>query len=159
MERHLQQIAEWKMTFGGGPTGGYIIDYTTIPRAVFRWLRQMVGQDAVITPLPDGVRLLYTDFPLYEPVAHVREFTVEEVAYLDLEALDYMHAAEFFENIWEDAPEESPEESPESPSSPSPNVPNTFGLMEYNGQNWQETIQVPGTVTVTEIRSLSTNCP
>ena len=68
----------WLMTFGAGPIGGYISDYTTIPRAVFRW-RRTLGEDAIITPLPDGVRLLYRTLPLYSPEAHVCEFTVEEV--------------------------------------------------------------------------------
>ena len=77
------------MTFGGGPTGGYIIDYTTIPRAVFRWRRQMVGQDAVITPLPDGVRLLYRTLPLYSREEHVCEFTVEEVLAMSMHELDF----------------------------------------------------------------------
>jgi hypothetical protein len=66
-------------TYGGGPSGGYIIDYTTRPRAVFRWRRTRPGEDEVITQLPDGIRLLYTDFPLYEPSAQVRESTVEEL--------------------------------------------------------------------------------
>ena len=48
----------WLVTFGGGPSGGYIIDYSSRPRAVFRWRRRL-GQDVVITPFPDGVRLLY----------------------------------------------------------------------------------------------------
>ena len=52
----------WLMTYGGGPSGGYIIDYSSRPRAVFRWSRRL-GQDVVTTPLPDGIRLLYTEFP------------------------------------------------------------------------------------------------
>jgi hypothetical protein len=115
----------------------------------------MLGQDVVITPLPDGVRLLYTDFPLDEPQANVREFTADEVESMDLEALDYMYATEFCEDIWEDLPGESPE----NPSSASPNVPNDFGFMRFGGRNWQELNQVTGTITVSECRSLSTNCP
>ena len=52
----------WLMTYGGGPSGGYIIDYSSRPRAVLRWSRRF-GQDAIITPLPDGIRLIYKDTP------------------------------------------------------------------------------------------------
>ena len=95
------------MTYGGGPSGGYIIDYSSTPRVVFRWHRRF-GEEAVITPLPDGLRLIYRDTPNDVPDAHVREFTTEQVAYLDFEALDYMYAAELYETIWEDIPGESP---------------------------------------------------
>ena len=124
-------------TYGGGPSGGYIIDYTTRPGAVFRWRRPRPGADEVITPLPDGIRLLYTDFPLYEPVAHVREFTVEEVESIDFEANEIMYAAEFYEDIWGgDVPRDSPTESP--------NAPSDVGFQE------------PGSLTVTEERRFNT---
>ena len=97
----------WLLTCGGGPVGGYIIDYASRPRAVSRWHRR-IGQ-TTITPLPDGVRLLYTQRPEDEPQAHVREFAVEEVESMDLEALAYMYAAELYEDIWEDVPGDSTE--------------------------------------------------
>ena len=127
----------WLMTYGGGPSGGYIIVYESRPYAVYRWRRTSAGQDPVVTPLPDDVRLLYTDFPLYMPVAHVREYFVVDVESMDMEALDVMYAAEFYDNIWEDAPWESPRESPAT--APSNNVPST--------------------VTVTEERRFNSNCP
>ena len=99
------------MTYGGGPSGGYIIDYSSNSstlRAVFRWHRRVVGQEAVITPLPDGSRLSYRGTPNDVLDAHVREFTTEQVAYLDVEALGYMFVAELYETIWADIPGESP---------------------------------------------------
>ena len=72
---------------------------------LFRWHRRF-GEEAVITPLPDGIRLIYRDTPSDVLDAHVREFTTEQVAYLDFEALDYMYAAELYETIWEDIPGE-----------------------------------------------------
>ena len=104
----------WMMTYGGGPVGGNIIDYSSRPRAVSRWHRR-IGQ-TTITPLPDGVHLLYMEWHEDEPQAHVCEFTVEQVETMDLEALDYMCAAELYEDIWEDVPGEG--DSPESPPSP-----------------------------------------
>ena len=47
----------WLMTYGGGPSGGYIIDYSSTPRVIFRWHRRL-GHADEITPLPVGVRLL-----------------------------------------------------------------------------------------------------
>jgi hypothetical protein len=135
-------------TFGGGPSGGYIIDYTTRPRAVFRWHRRVPGQEPVITPLPNGVRLLYTDFPLYEPSAHVREFTVEELESIDFEANDIMYAAVFYEDIWEDAPGESPAASPTA----TPNAPSDVGIRVAPNP-------ATGSPTVTEERRFNTNCP
>ena len=89
------------------PSGGYVIDYSTSPRAVSRW-HGVFGVRPIITPLPDGIRRIYRDIPYDVPDAHVREFTTEQVAYLDFEALDYMYAAELYETIWEDIPGESP---------------------------------------------------
>ena len=100
------------MTFGGGPTGGYIIDYTTIPRAVFRWRRHMLGQDVVITPLPDGARLLYRTLPLYTPEEHVCEFTVEEVLAMNLHELDFYIASDLYEDIWGRCPKRDPSRVP-----------------------------------------------
>ena len=70
------------------------------------------GGDAIITPLPDGVRLLYRTLPLYTPQEHVCEFTVEEVLSMNLHELDYYIAADLYEDIWEDVPGESQGESP-----------------------------------------------
>ena len=56
---------------------------------------------------------------------------------MDLEALDYMYAAELYEDIWEDLPGETPEETPGETPPDSPNVPNYFGFMDYGGRNWQ----------------------
>ena len=61
----------WLMTSGGGPSSGYIIDYSSERRAISRW-HQNFGQDAIITPLPDDVRLLYREMPYDEPQDHVR---------------------------------------------------------------------------------------
>ena len=115
------------MTYGGGPSGGYIIDYATSPRAVSRWSLRL-GQDAIITPLPYGVRLLYSERPEDEPQDHVREFTVEEIESMDLHVLNYMYAADLYAEIWEDLPEETHGETPPD----SPNVPNGIGIGSYD---------------------------
>jgi hypothetical protein len=82
--------------------------------------------------------------PIAEPQANVREFTVEEVEAMDLEALDYMYAAELSETIWEDIPGESPSESPDAPS-----------------DVWVRVVPNPGTgtITATAERRFNTNCP
>ena len=100
----------WLQTFGGGPAGGYIIDYTTRPRAVFRWY-QISDEEPVITPLPEGVCLLYRDIPDIEPEAHIGEFTVEQVESMDLEALDYMYATELLIELYEDICEDDPNDT------------------------------------------------
>jgi len=98
----------WLMTYGGGPSGGYIIDYSSTPRVVSRWHRRL-GQDDVYTPLPHGVRLLYTNRQDMTPEGHVREFTVAQVEAMNLHELDYMYAAAWYEDIWEDFPGQSPD--------------------------------------------------
>jgi hypothetical protein len=139
-------------TYGGGPSGGYIIDYTTRPGAVFRWRRPRPGADEVITPLPDGIRLLYTDFPLYTPSDHVREFNVEELESIDFEANNIMYAAVFYEDIWEDAPGESPAASPAASPTATPNAPSDVGIRVAPNP-------ATGSPTVTEERRFNTNCP
>ena len=103
-----------------------------------------------------GLGLLYTERHEDEPQAHVREFTVEQVAYLDLEALDYMYAAVFYEDIWEDVPLESPAETPPD----SPNAPNDIGIESYDGPNWQD-LPDEGTasIAVTEQRLFQQKLP
>ncbi|MFM7979999.1 MAG: hypothetical protein ACKPKO_11855, partial [Candidatus Fonsibacter sp.] len=134
------------MTYGGGPAGGYIIDYSSTPRAVSRW-HQRLG-DMRITPLPEGVGLLYKDIPDDTPSEHVREFTTEEVESLEFQWLDYVYATELFEDIWQDVPGETPDDPA--------NLPGNFGFVEfeYDGQNWQD-FEAHDTITVTERRFLS----
>ena len=139
----------WLMTYGGGPSGGYIIDYASTPRAISRWHRRGSRADE-ITPLPDGVRLLFTLRPEETPEAHVQEFTVERIESMNLHELDYSYAAAWYEDIWEDFPGESP--------APPPNVPEDFGIQPYEGPNWQDEGAI-GTISNTEHRCLSTNCP
>ena len=84
--------------------------------------------------------------------AHVREFTAEQVAYPDLEALEYMYAAEFYATIWEDVPGESPSDSP--------NAPSDVGIEFHTGRNWQNVPNEGGdTITATAARRYNTNCP
>ena len=140
----------WLMTYGGGPSGGYIIDYSVRPRVVSRW-HERFGQDTVITPLPTTRRLLYTNRREDTPEGHVHEFIVAQVEAMNLEELDYAYATEWYEDIWEDFPmEESVQDAP--------NVPDDFGVMSYEGPNWQDE-GATGTITITERRHLSTNCP
>ena len=72
---------------------------------------------------------------------------------MDLHVLDYMYAAAWYEDIWEDFPGQSPEPSPDAP-----NVPDYFGVLPYEGPNWRDE-GATDTITVTERRCLSTNCP
>ncbi|MFM8413179.1 MAG: hypothetical protein ACKOCX_00475, partial [Planctomycetota bacterium] len=85
----------WLMTYGGGPSGGYIIDYSVRPRVVSRW-HERFGQDTVITPLPTTRRLLFTNRHEDTPEGHVHEFTVAQVEAMNLEELDYAYATEWY---------------------------------------------------------------
>ncbi|MFM7979092.1 MAG: hypothetical protein ACKPKO_07215, partial [Candidatus Fonsibacter sp.] len=149
--RNENQI--WLMTYGGGPTGGYIIDYSSHPRVVSRWDSR--SGILTITPLPDGVRLLYRGDPDETPEAHVHEFTVEEVESMEFEWLNITYATEWYELIWEDIPGEPPVTSDREQTSEREHTPGNFGIVPfvadepYDGLNWQE-LEIHNTVTVTE---------
>jgi len=63
---------------------------------------------------------------------------------MDLEALDYMYAADLYEEIWEDVPGEPPSDSP--------NAPSDVGIRVVPNQGTD-------TITVTADRRFNTNCP
>ena len=87
----------WLLTNGSdSSSGGYIIDYSSTPRVVSRWLSRYLCND-VIRPLPDGVHLLYTTLEDTLPSQRVKEFTVAQVEAMDLHFLNYRYAAEKFE--------------------------------------------------------------
>ena len=54
-----------------------------------------------ITPLPAWICLLYRNIPNYTNAEYFNEFTVEEVGNMDMEALDYFFAAEWYQDISE----------------------------------------------------------
>ena len=143
------------MTYGGGPSAGYIIDYSSRPRAISRWHRRL-GRILSSLRCQMGFASSIRSFPLAEPKANVREFTVEEIESMDLHVLNYMYAADLYAEIWEDLPEETHGETPPD----SPNVPNGIGIESYDGPNWQE-LPDEGTssIAVTEQRLFSRNCP
>jgi hypothetical protein len=95
----------WLMTYGGGPSGGYIIDYSSERRAMSRWSQSFGEHPPAITPLPGELRLLYTE--MHDDVDHVRDFTVEQVRSMIMHELNYSYAADLYEVTWDDIPGES----------------------------------------------------
>ncbi|MFM7984448.1 MAG: hypothetical protein ACKPKO_34495, partial [Candidatus Fonsibacter sp.] len=93
------------------------------------WHRRL-GEDDIITPLSDRVRLLLTPRHDDTPEVHVQEFTVGRIESMNLHELDYSYAVAWYEDIWEDMPGESP--------ALQPNVPTDFGIQPYEGPNWQD---------------------
>ena len=103
----------WLLTYGDGPlVGGYVIDYIAHPPAVFRWRRRDGWGEEVLTLLPFGISLIYSNFPMYAPSDRVREFTVEDLEGMDFEVHDCAYAWEHYGNIWFDLPGPPTESDP-----------------------------------------------
>ena len=59
-DRWRRGLRFWLQMYGGGPSGGYIIDYSTRPRKVFRWRRHSAfGEEPTIIQLPPSVHLIF----------------------------------------------------------------------------------------------------
>ncbi|MFM7988520.1 MAG: hypothetical protein ACKPKO_55325, partial [Candidatus Fonsibacter sp.] len=102
------------MTYGGGPSGGYIIDYSIRPPRVFRWRRGGIAQPLTIVALRDSIVLLYRRVIGDDPPAYVCEFTINEVRQMDIYAQGYHYAyAAYFQMLFE-LPDDGPEEEVES---------------------------------------------
>ena len=82
---------------------------------------------------------------------------------MDMGAHDYWYATEYYEDIWEDVPGDSPvREQEPAEQEPTEQEPATddFGFMPYIDHNWQERPDEGGeSITVTERRLLGTKCP
>jgi hypothetical protein len=86
-----------------------------------------------IIPLPGRYKLIYKHIDGYMHDEYVKKFSDEELANIDMEALDYINIVEWFADIWEavsqQASEADPDQSatPESEQQPPAQPPIRFG--------------------------------
>ena len=71
------------------PHQGYIIDYSTLPVSMCRWIRNFPNEAYAITALPHNVSLVSSYDANDEPPEYIQEFTDDELREMDLEALHY----------------------------------------------------------------------
>jgi hypothetical protein len=77
-------------------------------------------------PLPSNVRLLYKIIPNSENAEYVKEFTDEQIGNMDMEALDYVFADDWFLNLLDNFHEYPPAtESEQQPATESELQPAT----------------------------------
>ncbi|MFM7989448.1 MAG: hypothetical protein ACKPKO_60050, partial [Candidatus Fonsibacter sp.] len=74
------------------------------------WLNR--GDPKNITPLLSNVRLLYKRDPNYVNEGSVKEFTNEQIGNMDMDALDYVFADDWFKDKMDTFDEYPEEEQP-----------------------------------------------
>ena len=101
----------WIRTYGGGVTGGYIVDYSVVPPQVSRWRS---GDPLTITPLYVMYRLVHWYNFHSTPENKLCEFHLADIDRMDMEALEYQFAEEYYRDLWFDVPENYSVEDNES---------------------------------------------
>jgi len=136
-----------------------MINYSFVPARVFEWIR---AAPMFILQLPDQWKLIYKRIPDFMNEEYVKQFSVNELRNIDMEALEYLDIVKWFEDIYEAvspraASEGELEQHPIIVSSPAFSV--EFEPV-WDGKNWQDKLHNDvQTITDTEPRLLGNKCP